>query len=286
MAAERRTTIGLKLAYSVAAYSYIGLKRYSDAAMALENFHTLTTDFILPDSIARASFAEIAVIAARDGDRAATDRIRSRWDQLGADAGFFLEDVTRPAWLVATCTRAGDTELARRAFQAIESLAQKNTQLPVAFTALGLARDALAHPENGPATMLSGHNTTAMNISRSTFIVRTATAGTTGRADDGRMEFDVLSARLAAVSDTSSITMPATPGRLSALRTDRISLSRRERDVAQLVERGMTNKQIAKQLGISPHTVNFHLRKIFGKLSISTRAELSSLVAGWSRSRD
>src|SRR5687768_13958167 len=43
-------------------------------------------------------------------------------------------------------------------------------------------------------------------------------------------------------------------------------LTDRERAVAGLAGQALTNQQIANRLGISPHTVNFHLRQIFRKL--------------------
>jgi DNA-binding CsgD family transcriptional regulator len=56
-------------------------------------------------------------------------------------------------------------------------------------------------------------------------------------------------------------------------------LTRAERDVARLVARGLTNRQVAEQLFISPHTVDSHIRHIFGKLGINRRVELARLVA-------
>ena len=49
----------------------------------------------------------------------------------------------------------------------------------------------------------------------------------------------------------------------------------RERDVAKLVAEGLTSADIAEQLGISPRTVNTHLRNIYGRLKISSRAALA-----------
>jgi DNA-binding CsgD family transcriptional regulator/tetratricopeptide (TPR) repeat protein len=48
-----------------------------------------------------------------------------------------------------------------------------------------------------------------------------------------------------------------------------------ERQVAELVSQGMSNKEIAAQCWVSPRTVAFHLRNIFTKAGITSRGELA-----------
>jgi DNA-binding CsgD family transcriptional regulator/tetratricopeptide (TPR) repeat protein len=55
-------------------------------------------------------------------------------------------------------------------------------------------------------------------------------------------------------------------------------LTRTERTVATLVAQGLTNRQIAEQLFVSPRTVDAHLAHIFRKLDISSRARLAALM--------
>jgi DNA-binding NarL/FixJ family response regulator len=50
-------------------------------------------------------------------------------------------------------------------------------------------------------------------------------------------------------------------------------LTEREQQVAQLLVRGLTNKEIAVRLGVTQHTVKFHLNGILRKLGVSTRTE-------------
>jgi non-specific serine/threonine protein kinase len=57
-------------------------------------------------------------------------------------------------------------------------------------------------------------------------------------------------------------------------------LSRREREVAVLVARGLTNRQIADQLVIAERTVEGHLERIRGKLGLRSRTQIAVWVVG------
>ena len=54
-------------------------------------------------------------------------------------------------------------------------------------------------------------------------------------------------------------------------------LTAREGEVLGLMARGLANKQIAMQLGISEHTVKFHLSSIYTKLGANSRTEAVSI---------
>ena len=60
-------------------------------------------------------------------------------------------------------------------------------------------------------------------------------------------------------------------------------LSARERQVIQHLAAGMTNREIAHALGLSPHTVKNYLFRIFDKLGVSSRTELLYLTMNNSR---
>jgi NarL family two-component system response regulator LiaR len=55
-------------------------------------------------------------------------------------------------------------------------------------------------------------------------------------------------------------------------------LTEREREVLDLMARGLSNSQIAAELGVSPSTVKNHISRIFAKLAVSTRTEAAALA--------
>jgi DNA-binding NarL/FixJ family response regulator len=53
-------------------------------------------------------------------------------------------------------------------------------------------------------------------------------------------------------------------------------LTPREAEILSLITGGMSNKAIARRLGISAHTVKYHLEAVFAKLGVNSRAEALS----------
>jgi len=62
-------------------------------------------------------------------------------------------------------------------------------------------------------------------------------------------------------------------------------LTPRELDMLRAAARGLGNKQIAAELGVSPRTVQTHLTRVFGKLGVASRTEavLEAMKRGWVR---
>ncbi len=56
------------------------------------------------------------------------------------------------------------------------------------------------------------------------------------------------------------------------------AMTKSELAVAQLVANGLTNREVAERLFVSPHTVNTHLRHVFAKLEVNSRVDLTRLA--------
>lgn len=59
-----------------------------------------------------------------------------------------------------------------------------------------------------------------------------------------------------------------------------VGLSTREWEIANLVARGMTNRDIAERLVVSTRTVEGHVYRMFAKLNITDREGLAALIRG------
>jgi DNA-binding NarL/FixJ family response regulator len=55
------------------------------------------------------------------------------------------------------------------------------------------------------------------------------------------------------------------------MRSLEVRLTRRQEEVLRLVATGLTNKEVAAQLGLSVGTIESHLHSIYGKIGVATR---------------
>lgn len=79
-------------------------------------------------------------------------------------------------------------------------------------------------------------------------------------------------------SRVAVIVQPAHPDRIAPLLMSIYGLTGREQEVTQLVLRGRSTTELAKALGVSPHTVQQHLKSIFEKTDVNSRGELAAKV--------
>ncbi|MFG2500822.1 ATP-binding protein [Streptomyces sp. NPDC048441] len=83
--------------------------------------------------------------------------------------------------------------------------------------------------------------------------------------------------QLVAFAVSPDDTLPSIPAQPKSVRTN--DLTQREREVAALVARGMTNREIAEQLVISKRTADAHVEHILAKLGFSSRSQIAALVS-------
>ena len=76
--------------------------------------------------------------------------------------------------------------------------------------------------------------------------------------------------------DATSSVGPASHDRIAPrIEVARCSLlSPREREVLQLLAGNLSNKQIARAMGVTDETVKWHLKNLFGKLNAASRSHL------------
>lgn len=73
----------------------------------------------------------------------------------------------------------------------------------------------------------------------------------------------------------SIIVEPTRPIEIARLVADAYQLTDRERDVVRLLAGGYSRHEIARMLGLSHHTVDDHVKRVFGKLQVRSRSELT-----------
>ncbi len=65
-------------------------------------------------------------------------------------------------------------------------------------------------------------------------------------------------------------------GRGRALVMEDVRMTRREREVIELIGEGLSNKEIAQRLNIATHTVKSHVRNVMEKLALHTRLQIAA----------
>ena len=59
-----------------------------------------------------------------------------------------------------------------------------------------------------------------------------------------------------------------------------VALTAQETQVATFVAEGLSNREVAAKLFLSPRTIDFHLRNVFAKTGITSRGELARITLG------
>ena len=59
-----------------------------------------------------------------------------------------------------------------------------------------------------------------------------------------------------------------------------VALTAQEKQVATFIAEGLSNREVAAKLFLSPRTIDFHLRNVFAKTGITSRGELARITIG------
>jgi predicted ATPase/DNA-binding CsgD family transcriptional regulator len=106
----------------------------------------------------------------------------------------------------------------------------------------------------------------------------------------GNARYEEAELRTAGLSHSQAVDYaleePATPHEEPAQHTAETVLSRRETEVAHLVRDGLSNKEIAARLVISPRTVEAHIDHILNKLGFSSRTQIAAWATDHSQASE
>jgi DNA-binding CsgD family transcriptional regulator len=186
--------------------------------------------------------------------------------------------------LVEAALRSGDRDIAERAFADLD-LAARSSGTPLALGVLARSEALLAGPETAERhyrDAIESLGTTASlgDLARARLLYGEWLRRRRRRRDardqlTGALEMfasvravafaERAGSELAALGE--SVRSPVPP-------KDETALTPQEASVARLARAGATNGEIAAHLFLSPSTVDYHLRKVFRKLGVSSRRQL------------
>nr|AGI62210.1 transcriptional regulatory protein [uncultured bacterium] len=222
------------------------------------------------------------VAGARDGAAAAMGVLVEGYRDAGARRELLLEDYAAAAWCVRAALEAGLPDIAHALAETAHALEVQNPELPALGVAAAHARGLIERDGQALALAAERHDDPWARASAAedlAVLLRAADPeAAIAQLDTAMAGYDQLGAKWDAARARR---------RLRALGVrrrhwnyadrpvgGRASLTQMEETVAALVVQGLTNRQVASQLFVSPHTVGFHLRQIFRKLGIHSRIDL------------
>ena len=223
-----------------------------------------------------------ATKAATDGDH---DGALHHLRHMKTPAGTRMVGIDR----MTAAVRAGDRELALTWLTEIAKFAAA-TRRPWAIAAEHHARALLAEDEDASRHFLEALAVTGPGL-RPYDRARTSLAyGEHLRRTQHRVEsrthlrsalheFELLDAEPYVTRTTNELRASGETARKRDP-SSAVTLTPMELQTAQLAAQGMSNKDVAAQLWISPRTVAFHLRNVFTKTGITSRGELARLDLG------
>lgn len=248
-----------------------------DLGAAAEHVRRYRADLAAGEAVLHSGqydWVELLLAHAQGGPGRAAELARERLADLDGARRMLIEEPGAAPWLVRQASAVGDRGLAGDVVGAAERLAGDNPGFAAVSIAAGHAR-ALLDRDADELLAAAGkhrHPWAKANANEDLAALLAATGQVDRAAAHTTLALRIFE-RMGA--DGEVVRLRRRTGRTDPGGADWGRLSDPERDIARLVGAGMTNRQVAKQLYLSPHTVNYHLRGIFKKLGISSRVELA-----------
>ncbi|WP_330258060.1 response regulator transcription factor [Streptomyces murinus] len=179
------------------------------------------------------------------------------------------------AGLLALLHSAPDIEVVGEAGSGEEALALARKTAPdvvLMDLQLGAGIDGVETTRRLRATSPAPHVLVLTTYDTDADVTRAVAAGATGYLLKAERAEDLFTAIHAAARGRPALSPPVADRVMSRLRNPRPALTPRERDILAQLAEGLPNHAIARALFISEATVKTHLRRIYDKLGVDTRA--------------
>ncbi|MDT6983936.1 LuxR C-terminal-related transcriptional regulator [Streptomyces lusitanus] len=225
----------------------------------------------LPYLALRCHWLDVLLHAARNEVREAAGLLAAAPVPLPSSRPLLLTEPGAAAWFVRFSRRAGDPALADTALKAVEKLAADNPDAPDVRLAAVYARSLYECDPEGIARVAAEHGDAWTRARAAEDLTALLDERQVSSPRPGPWTIREHAGRMALVDATAHQRQPGPAGDAEAL-TDM------ERTIAEFVARGLTNRQVAQRVHLSPHTVNYYLRRIYGKLGIRSRVALARYV--------
>jgi DNA-binding CsgD family transcriptional regulator len=219
---------------------------------------------------AQYAWTEVRVAVKREGPRAAVELLSGKYSRLPTQRSLYIEEPGAAAFLVRLALDMGDAELKRSVLETVGGLAGDNPG--ISAVSLGaMHANALANSDPAALARIIAQSPDPISVALATEELAKLYAAKipAKRRQNTSIRPDPSLGGSEEVDPQQNATCWA-------------SLSDMERRIAFLVSGGLTNRQIAKRVYLSAHTVNYHLRKIYRKLGVNTRVELARGAATYS----
>jgi DNA-binding CsgD family transcriptional regulator len=300
--AVAQANVGLARAEQLGTWAFVAIAGWAIASVALLRGDLTEVEALIekyrPAASSRlgaigvigaASYAwlEARLATARGDPAGALQLMDAVYEDVPFHRRLLIQEPAAAAWLVRTALMVRDGDRAEAIVTAVELLAAENRGFTVVAAAADQARGLVDRDARALDRAIARH--------RHPFAVASAAedAGEVraecGDEDGARARLEkALSIYRQAGADGEADRVRATMRdlRMKPVRTCRTAgpasawdtLTDSERLVTHFVAEGLTNRQVAKRLFLSRHTVDFHLRQVFRKLGITSRVDLVAVA--------